>query len=555
MAIEVDLYSDTVTRPTPEMRRFMCEADVGDEQKHEDPTVNLLQEMVAELLGKEAALFLPSGTMCNEIALRVHCRHGEEMLAHKTAHPIHFEAGGPAALAGVNVQALDGPRGQYDAATLEAAIRPDNRHMPRSRLAWVEQTSNLGGGSIWPLDKVRAVTDVARRRGLSTHMDGARLMNAVVASGISAQQWAAPFDSAWIDFTKGLGAPVGAAIAGSRDFIAEAWRLKQQMGGAMRQAGIIAAGGVYALEHHVKRLAEDHANAKRLAEGLAALPGIALDPATVETNLVFFDLTGALDAPAAVERMLARGVRMGALGPRTIRAVTHLDVSAQGIERALDAAKAVFKDEPGGPHPLRPHRHRHAEDGRRGALPRGRAGRRARHRPPIRALHLGHLPLRGRRLHRDHRAARRVGLPPPIPRGERPGLPPRHLQGAEPRRGLRARRGGRATASSAATIPTRTWKEAFLHPKQALGIVVQFAQPGPAHGTRAPLHASTGSALTSAPRDAAGPPHARAVARARRDPVGHGASGEDGRRAAGQPRLQMAGLVHEACRGNRPGPE
>ena len=179
--IDVDLYSDTVTRPTPDMRRFMCEAEVGDEQKLEDPTVNQLCEMVADLLGKEAALFLPSGTMCNEIALRVHCRHGEEMLAHKTAHPIHFEGGGPAALAGVNVQGLDGPRGQYDAATLEAAIRPDNRHMPRSRLAWVEQTSNLGGGSIWPLDKVRAVTDVAHGRGLSTHLDGARLMNAVVA--------------------------------------------------------------------------------------------------------------------------------------------------------------------------------------------------------------------------------------------------------------------------------------------------------------------------------------------------------------------------------------
>ena len=342
MAIEVDLYSDTVTRPTLDMRRFMCDADVGDEQKHEDPTVNLLQEMVAELLGKEAALFLPSGTMCNEIALRVHCRPGEEMLAHKTAHPIHFETGGPAALAGVNVQSLDGARGQYDAATLEAAIRPDNRHMPRSRLVWVEQTSNLGGGSIWPLEMVRAVTAVARRRGLSTHMDGARLMNAVVASGIAARDWAQPFDTVWIDFTKGLGAPVGAAIAGSRDFIAEAWRSKQQMGGAMRQAGIIAAGGVYALRHHVKRLAEDHANARRLAEGLAGLPGIKLDPASVETNLVFFDLTGALDAPAAIERLLAHGVRMGALGPRTIRAVTHLDVSAQGIERALDAARKVF---------------------------------------------------------------------------------------------------------------------------------------------------------------------------------------------------------------------
>jgi threonine aldolase len=343
MAIEVDLSSDTVTKPTQDMRRFMCEAEVGDEQKYEDPTVNLLQDMVAELLGKEAALFLPSGTMCNEIALRVHCRHGEEMLAHASAHPIHFESGGPAALAGVNVRSLDGPRGQYDAATLEAAIRPDNRHMPRSRLVWIEQTSNLGGGSIWPLAKVREVTAVARRRGLSTHMDGARLMNAVVASGVPAQEWAAPFDSAWIDFTKGLGAPVGAAIAGTRDFIAEAWRLKQQMGGAMRQAGIIAAGGIYALRHHVKRLAEDHANARRLAEGLAALPGVSLDPATVETNLVFFDVTGAIDAPKAVAGLLARGIRMGALGPRTIRAVTHLDVSTADVDKTLAAAREIFR--------------------------------------------------------------------------------------------------------------------------------------------------------------------------------------------------------------------
>ena len=341
--IDVDLYSDTVTRPTKDMRRFMCEAEVGDEQKHEDPTVNLLQDMVADLLGKEAALFLPSGTMCNEIALRVHCRPGEEMLAHRTAHPIHFETGGPGALAGVNIRPLDGARGQYDAATLEEGIRPDFRHYPRSRLVWVEQTSNLGGGSIWPLARVRAVTDVARWHRLSTHLDGARLMNAVVASGVAAREWAAPFDSAWIDFTKGLGAPVGAALAGSREFIAEAWRLKQQMGGAMRQAGIIAAGGVYALRHHVKRLAEDHANARRLAEGLAALPGVRLDPATVETNIVFFDVGGPLDAPAIVEHLLARGVRMGAMGARTIRAVTHLDVSAAQIERALEAARAVLR--------------------------------------------------------------------------------------------------------------------------------------------------------------------------------------------------------------------
>jgi len=341
-AIVVDLQSDTVTKPTREMRRFMCDAEVGDEQKFEDPTVNLLQEMVAELLGKEAALFLPSGTMCNEIAMRVHCRPGDEMLAHRTAHPIHFETGGPAALAGVNVSPLDGPRGQYDAEAVTAAIRPDNRYMPRTRLLWVEQTSNLGGGSVWPLERIIAVTDVARRRGLRTHLDGARLMNAVVASGVAARDYAAPFDSAWIDFTKGLGAPVGAALAGSREFIAEAWRLKQQMGGAMRQAGIIAAGGVFALQHHVKRLAEDHVNARRLAERLAQLPGVVLDPSTVETNIVIFDLRGTRDAAAAVAALLERGVRMGAMGPRSIRAVTHLDVNAAQIERALDAARAVF---------------------------------------------------------------------------------------------------------------------------------------------------------------------------------------------------------------------
>jgi threonine aldolase len=343
-AVEVDLLSDTVTRPTRAMREFMCEAEVGDEQTFEDPTVNTLQEMVAELLGKEAALFLPSGTMCNEIALRVHCRPGDEMIAHRTAHPIHFEAGGPAALAGVNVYALDGARGQYDEEAVVAAIRPDSRYMPKSRLLWVEQTSNLGGGSIWPLARIASVTDVARRRGLRTHLDGARLMNAVVASGIAAGEYAKAFDSVWIDFTKGLGAPVGAALAGSREFIAEAWRLKQQMGGAMRQAGIIAAGGIFALRQHVSRLADDHGNALRLAEGLCKLPGVALDPACVETNIVIFELNGSVDAVRMLASLLSRGVRMGAMGPRTVRAVTHLDVGAPQIDQAIEAAACALKE-------------------------------------------------------------------------------------------------------------------------------------------------------------------------------------------------------------------
>jgi threonine aldolase len=341
-AIAVDLLSDTVTRPTPEMRRFMAEAEVGDEQYLEDPTVNKLQDMVAELLGKERALFMPSGTMCNEIAIRVHCRPGDEMLAHRTAHPIHFESGGPAALAGVNVLSLDGPRGHYDGATLEAAIRPPIREMPRSRLVWVEQTSNVGGGSIWPLERIREVTDVARAHRLATHLDGARLMNAVVASGVSAADHAALVDSAWIDITKGLGAPVGAVLAGSAEFIDDAWRFKQQMGGAMRQAGIIAAGGVYALTHHVDRLADDHARARRLADALAELPAVELDPSTIETNIVYFELrpprTGA-DVRAA---LLERGVRVSGLGDRTLRAVTHLGIDDAGVDLAIAAFREVL---------------------------------------------------------------------------------------------------------------------------------------------------------------------------------------------------------------------
>jgi threonine aldolase len=334
----VNLYSDTQTRPTDAMRRAMASAEVGDEQRFEDPTVTALCERVAALLGFEAAVFLPSGTMCNAIAMRLHVRPGgDEVILHRWAHPLRFEAGGPAAMSGAVLHPVDGEAGMFDGATVVAALRPaGDRYAPRSRLVCVEQTTNIAGGRVWPLEQLRGVVEAARSHGLRLHLDGARLMNAVVASGVDATTWADGFDTAWIDFTKGLGAPVGAVLAGSSELIGEAWRYKQMWGGAMRQAGIVAAGALYALEHHVERLAEDHANARALAEGLAELPGVSLDPATVETNIVVF---GVPDAPAFAERLREAGVVVGPLDARTVRAVTHLDVDADGIARALEAAR------------------------------------------------------------------------------------------------------------------------------------------------------------------------------------------------------------------------
>jgi threonine aldolase len=337
----INLYSDTQTRPSAGMRAAIASAEVGDEQRGLDPTTRLLQERVASLLGHEAGLFLPSGTMCNEIALRLHARPGgDEVVLDRTAHPINAEAGGPAQLAGLMVRVLDGARGVFTGAQLEAAVRPaGNRYMPRSRLVCVEQTSNLGGGTVWPLSTVRSVLEVAARFDLRTHLDGARLMNAAVASGVAAAEWAGGFDSAWLDFTKGLGAPVGAVLVGSREFIDEAWRWKQMLGGAFRQSGIVAAGCLYALDHNVERLAVDHENASVLAHGLARFPGVDLDPATVETNIVIFSVD---DAPGLVARMADR-VELQAFDQHRVRAVTHLDVSRDEVERALDA----FADELG----------------------------------------------------------------------------------------------------------------------------------------------------------------------------------------------------------------
>jgi threonine aldolase len=341
--VRVDLFSDTVTRPTSAMRRFMCEADVGDEQQREDPSVNLLQDMVADLLGKEAAVFLPSGTMCNQVAFSVHCRAGDEILLQELAHPLLFEVGGPAALVGAVMRPLKGDRGFFTADQVQEAIRPAAYYMPRTRAVSIEQTSNIAGGLCWPLPQIESVCDVAHRGGLVAHMDGARLLNAVVASGTSAAQFAAPFDSAWIDLSKGLGAPIGAVLVGSRGFIEEAWRFKQRYGGAMRQAGIVAAAGIYALRHHVDRLAEDHEQARRLAQGLAGIRGIALDPDLVETNIVVFDVreTGLTGESFGARTLASHGVRFSVLGPTRIRAVTHLDIPSGGIDLALDAVRAA----------------------------------------------------------------------------------------------------------------------------------------------------------------------------------------------------------------------
>jgi threonine aldolase len=333
----INLYSDTQTRPSAEMRAAMANAEVGDEQRGTDPTVIALCDEVAALLGKEAAVFLPSGSMCNQIAVRLHIRPlGDEMYLHRLAHPITAEAGGAAAISGAMVMPLEGEGGMFSGATLRAHMRdPRDRHEPRSRLVTVEQTTNLGGGRVWPQAKIAEVLAVADEFGLRTHLDGARLLNAVVASGVSAADYAAGFETAWIDFSKGLGAPIGACLAGPDAMIAEAWRYKQMLGGSMRQAGIVAAGARYGLQHNVERLAEDHANAKFLAAGLASIDGVEIDPATVETNIVIFDVR---DATGLHDTLKAAGVETSLLEGR-VRMVTHLDVDRPGIEKALAAVE------------------------------------------------------------------------------------------------------------------------------------------------------------------------------------------------------------------------
>lgn len=338
-----DFSSDTQTRPSPAMRKAIAEAEVGDEQKREDPSVRRLQEMVCELTGMEGALLLPTGTMCNLIAPCVHCRPGDEIIAEASTHIVNFEGGGPAVHSRAALRLIDSETGIFTPGEVEAAIRPDDPHYARTRLVCVENTHNLKGGRIWPLAAIEAVASCARKHGLMLHLDGARLLNAVVASGVSAKQYCKHFDSCWIDLSKGLGCPVGAVLAGGKDFIAQAWRYKHTFGGAMRQAGIIAAAGVHALTHNVERLAEDHKKARKLAEGLAQVKGIAVDVAAVDTNIVVFDIAGSgLSRTEFLQRLVPFGVRFSPLmQPTQLRAVTHLDIPAEGVDKTLAAVQRV----------------------------------------------------------------------------------------------------------------------------------------------------------------------------------------------------------------------
>lgn len=329
----IDLRSDTITKPTEGMRRAMAEAEVGDDMFGEDPTTRRLEERVCEITGMEAALFVPSGTMANQLAIRSQTEPGDEVITHPESHIIHYEAGGPAALSGVMIRPAPGPRGLFSADDVRALVRAEDQHNCVSRLVTVENTHNRGGGKVWPIDQLQAVFDAAHDAGLRAHVDGARIWNASVASGESVRAILANADSVSTCFSKGLGAPVGSALAADGATIARARRFRKMFGGAMRQSGILGAAALYALDHHVERLAEDHANARVFAERLAEIPGVLIDPADVETNIVCFGIEpGHGPASAFCERCAREGVLMFDTGPATVRAVMHLHVSAPDAE-------------------------------------------------------------------------------------------------------------------------------------------------------------------------------------------------------------------------------
>lgn len=342
---QVDLRSDTLTRPTPSMLKAMAEARVGDDVFGEDPTINKLEEMAADRLGKEAALFVASGTMGNLVSLLAHCGRGDEIILGNLSHTFFFEQGGSAAVGGIHPRTVvNQPDGTLALSEIEAAVRSDNIHFPLTRLIVMENTHNLCGG--YPLDAnyMRTVAEIARRHGLKIHVDGARIFNAAVALGVKVDQLAADADSVSFCLSKGLAAPVGSVVCGGRDFISRARRARKVLGGGMRQAGVLAAAGIVALNEMVDRLADDHANARKLAEGLAEMPGLSIDPSLIKTDIVYFEVKREdMTVQQLVDRLEEQGVRMLPVGPGRIRAVTHYHITSDDIDYALASFAKVLK--------------------------------------------------------------------------------------------------------------------------------------------------------------------------------------------------------------------
>ena len=340
----IDLRSDTVTRPSAAMRQAMATAEVGDDVLGDDPTVDELQRRTAALLGKEAAVFVPSGSMANQIALLLHCRHGDEVIVSQGAHMAFHEAGAAAAIAGVQLIAVGaGQDGTFRGADVVAAFKPESRLTPPTRLVCVENTHNRGGGTVWRRGDLQSVVEATRARGLALHLDGARLTNAAVACGSSPAELAASFDTVAFAFSKGLGAPVGSVIAGPRADMDRAARLRKMLGGGMRQSGILAAGALWALDHNMERIKDDHDNARRLAERLGEIPGLIVDLDQIRSNIVMADLSDALPSAAEVVGLLEKqGVRVLPFGPRRLRFVTHLDVDRAACEQAAARLAAVL---------------------------------------------------------------------------------------------------------------------------------------------------------------------------------------------------------------------
>ncbi len=340
----IDLRSDTVTRPDAGMRAAMASADVGDDVFGEDPTINHLQEVVAEMLGKEAALFVPSGTMGNEICLKHHTRPGNEVLCEAGAHILNYESGAAGFLSGIQLIPVQGQRGMITPRQVEPLIRPTAYYYPQTAVIAIENTHNSAGGTVFPLDGITTLFELAQKRSLKLHIDGARIWNASAASGIPLAQYGAHCDSISVCFSKGLGAPVGSALAGSRELVAEAVRLRKIFGGGMRQAGILGAAVLYALENNLARLVEDHDNAKFLAAGLSEISGVTVDMESVQTNIVIFDIeeTG-MTTKEAVANLRNNGVLVVPFGHTVLRAVTHLDVTQRHMEAALEIFRQVFK--------------------------------------------------------------------------------------------------------------------------------------------------------------------------------------------------------------------